>query len=220
MYTYLSIHVYVIILHVYINILHVYIIILHVYIIMFTCIHIYLACIHKYLACIHNWVYKYTHLSSHVHIIRYTNNTYVLLQMLQVSLQHCCWASYQIAEQVTIWWLCVGRGGLLDNDLESKRRPGPGEGTQSMKVTIYAPLFWPPFSGLWEFCMVSTPIVEQNVLFRHPFCPFVTIWVNGRCWASLSETQPRTHIPVRLCRGSPVNMCGSRDIFLAQSSFG
>ena len=168
----------------------------------------------------------YTYLSSHVHIIRYTNNTYVLLQMLQVSLQHCCWASYQIAEQVTIVNLVALRGSwgvVLDNDLESNRRPGPGEGTNSMKVTTYAPPFWPAFfRSVWSLYGFDPNIwtkirkmsdfdhffvkMWQNVLSRHPFWPFVAIWVNGRCWESLSETQPRTPPSVRLCRGSPVNM--------------
>ena len=40
-------------------------------------------------------------------------------------------------------------------------------------------------------CIVSTP-----------FWPFVAIWVNGRCWASVSETQARTPPSIRLCRGS------------------
>ena len=113
MYTWLSIHVYILkyrCIHnlVYIikytcihNFLHVYIIILHVYIIKYTCIHNYLACIHNYLACIYNYVYMYTYLSVHMYTIKYTNNVYVHFEILQVTPQHYCWASYQIAEQVT-----------------------------------------------------------------------------------------------------------------------
>ena len=89
----------------------------------------------------------YTYLSIYVYIIRYTNNTYVLFRMLQVSLQHCCWAPYQFAEQVTIINLVALRGSwgiVLDNDLESNRRSGPGEGTHFMNTT-YAPPFYPPF---------------------------------------------------------------------------
>ena len=93
----------------------------------------------------------YTYLSSHAYIIRYTNKTYVLFQMLQVSLQHCRWVSYQIAEQVTIVNLLAFLGSwgiVLHNDLESNRQPGRGEGTQSMKVTTYAPPLWhPPFQA-------------------------------------------------------------------------
>ena len=141
--------------------------------------------------------------------------------MLQVSLQHWCWASYQIAEQVTIVnlvALCGSWGIVLDNDLKSNRRPGPGEGTQSMKVITYAP----PFSGLWEICMVSTPIFDRKwgkccistpfsskfdkcIASTH-FLALCSNWVNGRCWESLSETQPRTPSSERLYRGSPVNM--------------
>ena len=134
----------------------------------------------------------YTYLSSHVFIMRYTNNTYILFQMLQVSLQHCCWASYQIAEQVTIVNLVALRmswGIVLDNDSESNRRPGPGEGTHSLKVVTYAPPFWPFFFrsvetlysfdpnmwAKWGKCRISTPFfvtIWQNVLFRPPFWPF------------------------------------------------
>ena len=132
-------HLYIIILHVYINILHVYIIILHVYILIilyayiillceymnkYTCIHILHIYIIKYI-CLHNQVYMYTYLSSHGYIIRYTNNTYVLFQMLQVSLQHCCWALYQIEEQVMTVHLVALRGSrwiVLDNILESNGR--------------------------------------------------------------------------------------------------
>ena len=119
----------------------------------------------------------YTYLSSHVYIIRYTNKSYVLFQMLQVSLQHCCWASYQIAEQVTIVnlvALCGSWGIVLDNDLES----GPGEGTH-FRNTTYAPPFWPPFFRSVESLFSFDPNIwaknEENVVFR-PL--FVKTWQN------------------------------------------
>ena len=52
--------------------------------------------------CIHIYLVMYTYLSNHVCIIRYTYNTYVHFQMLQISLQHCCWASYPISKQFAI----------------------------------------------------------------------------------------------------------------------
>ena len=66
-------------------------------------------------------------------MINYTNNTYVILQILQASLQHCCWAPYQIAEQATTVnlvtlrgsWGGGGGGGVLFwiiNNLEWNRR--------------------------------------------------------------------------------------------------
>ena len=72
--------------------------------------------------------------------------------------------------------------------------------------------FDPPFSGLWKVCLVSTPIFEQKtrkMWYFDPFLsklgkmycldplflPFVAMWVKGRCWASLSETQPRPPPP-------------------------
>ena len=113
----------------------------------------------------------YTHLSSHVYIIRYTNNTYVLLQMLRVSLQHCCWASYQIAEQVSIVNLVALReswGIVLDNDLESDRRSGPGEVTHFMNTT-YARPFWPPFfrsvESLYSFDTNTWPKARKTSHF-------------------------------------------------------
>ena len=63
--------------------------------------------------------------------------------------------------------------------------------------------FDPPFSGLWKICIVSTPIFQQKwgkcristpvfgQNFDPPFWPFVVFQVNGQCWASLSETEPR-----------------------------
>ena len=83
---------------------------LHVYIIKYTSIRDYLANIHNCLACIHNQKYIYICLSNDVYIIRYANNKYVRFQMLHVSVQHCCWTSYQIAEQVTIVNLVALRG--------------------------------------------------------------------------------------------------------------
>ena len=76
--------------------------------------------------------------------------------------------------------------------------------------------FDPPFWGLWKICIVSIPIFGQTwgkcristpifvkkkkkkkkgkmYCFEPPFWPFVAFRVNGRWWASLSETQPRTH---------------------------
>ena len=160
----------------------------------------------------------YTNLSSHVCIIRYTNNTYVLLQMLQVSLQHCCWASYQIVEQVTIVNLVAllrSWGIVLDNDLESNIGGlVPGRVLNLWRLLHMLRHFEPPFPGLWSVCMASTPIFEQKwekksyfdpffvkiwqyVLFWHSFWPFVEIRVNGRCWASLSSWHSQVSVSVR-----------------------
>ena len=103
----------------------------------------------------------YTYLSSHVYMIRYTNNTYVLFGMFQASLQDCCWDSYQIAEQVTtvnLVALC-GSWGLFWTMVWN--RIG---GLVSGRVLILWILhmlrhFDPPFSGLWKVCCVSTPIL-------------------------------------------------------------
>ena len=79
-------------------------------------LHVYIIILHVYMNILRVYIIEY--LSSHVYIISYTNNTYVLSQMLQVSLQHCCWAPYQIAQQATIVNLVTLRGSwvvVLDN---------------------------------------------------------------------------------------------------------
>ena len=151
----------------------------------------------------------HTYLSSHVYIIRYINNTYVVFQMLLVNLQHCCWASYQIAEQVTIVNLVALRGSwgiVFDNDLESNRRSDPGEGTHFMNIT-YAPPFWPPFSGLWKVCLVSTPILEQKRGKCHILTP---IFKNlAKCIVSISFFNPRPLRPKGYCRHLRLSVCPS-----------
>ena len=90
------------------------------------------------------------------------------------------------------------------------RWTSPGEGTHSMKVTTYAPPFRPPFfrslENLYSFDpyflakMRKMSYFDPYFLskfgkmysFDPPFSPFVAFRVNGRCWASLSKTQPRT----------------------------
>ena len=92
----------------------------------------------------------------------------------------------------------------------STNAPVPGEGTHSMKVTTYAPPFRPPFfrslENLYSFDpyflakMRKMSYFDPYFLskfgkmysFDPPFSPFVAFRVNGRCWASLSKTQPRT----------------------------
>ena len=89
---------------------------------------------------------------------------------------------------------------------DSRIATRPGEGTHSMKVITYAAPFRTLFSGLWKICIVSTPIFEQKggksfstpIFCQNlakcivaPFWPLVAFRVNGRCWASPSEAQPR-----------------------------
>ena len=73
--------------------------------------------------------------------------------------------------------------------------------------------FNPPFSGLWKICIVSTPIFEQNVVFRPllfvkmysfdpPFSSYVAFRVKGRCWASLITTLRYSHISVNMEQSS------------------
>ena len=87
--------------------------------------------------------------------------------------------------------------------------PGGG-GTHYMKVTTYAPPFRPPFFRSLENLYSFEPYILAKMRkmsyfdpyfssklgkmysFDPPFLTLVAFRVDGRCWASLSETRPST----------------------------
>ena len=88
--------------------------------------------------------------------------------------------------------------------------PSPGRVLTLWRLLHMLRHFDPPFMDLWKICIVSTPIFVQKwgkcristptfcqnlakcIVSTPFFSPFVAFRVNGRCWASLSKTQPRT----------------------------
>ena len=86
-------------------------------------------------------------------------------------------------------------------------------GTHSMKVTTYAPPFWPPFFRSLENLYSFNPYILAKMgkmsyfdpyfssklgkmySFDPPFFTLVAFRVDGRRWACLSETWPRTITP-------------------------
>ena len=70
---------------------------------------------------------------------------------------------------------------------------GGGGGTHYMKVTTYAPPFWPPFFMSLENLYCFDPYILAKMRKMSHFNPyflskFVAFRVDGQCWASLSET--------------------------------
>ena len=118
------------------------------------------------------------------------------------------------------WWPLLGLLSwypfMLSSFLKSWRWRSWGEYSIYEGYYICSTI-WTPFSGLWQICIISTPIFEQKwgkccistpIFYQNLakckaltsfFLPFVAFRVNGQCWAFLSKTQPRnTHTHTHL----------------------
>ena len=220
--TQVIVHVYIIICNVYIikytciQYLHANIIMLHVYtIIMHVYIFILHVCINKY-TFIHIYVVMYTCLSSQVYIIRYTHNTYVHFQMLQVSLQHCCWASYPIWKQfTTVNLVALWRSefsylkstwsyhtNIMDFKNSRKRFRFPTSG-ELLNQRLYDKK-WPSYSSskvwptVWRGDVIddvmSAPQIIHTITHVHLYtCKIVFVWHRSFLVQSDGQTSWNTH---------------------------
>ena len=129
----------------------------------------------------------YTYLSSHVYIISYTNNTYVLFQMLQVSPQHCCRASYQIAKQFTIVNLVALRGSWGIFWIITWNRIGDKLLYRAIKITLRIS-YRSPVSGSLAALRYSSPGMLQKATLM--------AWSIGRANYMYVRVKSRTTVDI------------------------